>query len=206
MQLVIGFACLAIGVVLQSIICVACFCIVKFARDIAQGRQDRPNNAVGAALYDVSAKYGNYIPGGTALGVPANQHNSVPVAPPVDDYSKPLKAPGGYNGSPTYDTGGYGAGYGPATGVQVAPCPNMSGQAYGQQQFGQQQYGQQQYGQPQYGQLQQGPLPTYGNPQSPVNYGPSTAYAAPPQYGSPPPPPPPGPPGYAPTGYPGIGA
>lgn len=71
LQLRIGFACLGLGIIITSIICGCCCVIIKFARGFASGQKpDRPANPVGGALYDVSAKYGNYIPGGTALGQP----------------------------------------------------------------------------------------------------------------------------------------
>jgi hypothetical protein len=56
MQLSIGFALIGIGAVITALMCLTCFCIVKMARGIAGGRQQRPQNPIGGTLYDVSAK------------------------------------------------------------------------------------------------------------------------------------------------------
>ena len=85
-----------------GMICAGCCClIVKFARSFAKGKQEKPSNPVGAALYDVSAKYGNYIPGGTALGQPVGGGTATGV--PAAHVSKP---PGDYNGGTPYQYGG----------------------------------------------------------------------------------------------------
>lgn len=55
-QLSGGFALIAIGAVITALMCLVCFCIVKMARGIKSGKQERPQNPVLAPLYDVSAK------------------------------------------------------------------------------------------------------------------------------------------------------
>ena len=102
MQLRIGFTLLAIGLLFTCCTCALCYGIVKFARAIASGKRDRPNNAVGGAMYDVAGKYGNYIPGGAALGQPA-PGQTLPGHPAG---SKP----------PTGYPGGGGTGYGGGAG------------------------------------------------------------------------------------------
>jgi hypothetical protein len=57
MQLSGGATLIAIGAVLTALMCLTCFCIVKCARGIKSGKQQRPENPVGGTLYDVSAKY-----------------------------------------------------------------------------------------------------------------------------------------------------
>jgi hypothetical protein len=134
-QLRIGFSLLAIGIILQTLICCCCCAIVKFARGFSKGKTERPNNPVGGVLYDVSAKYGNYIPGGTALGYPAGQHGTATGVPAG---GKPQGT--GYGGNTSYNTGyggnqqdgpAYGTGntgnqypaYGGNTGNTAAPPP-----------------------------------------------------------------------------------
>ena len=87
-------------------LCAGCCCLVfKFARSLAQGRQEKPSNPVGAALYNVSAKYGRFIPGGPAAG----QHvGGIATGVPAAHVSKPPgdQAGFGYDGAtPTYDQG-----------------------------------------------------------------------------------------------------
>lgn len=110
-KLKIGFTLLAIGLIITGAICGACICIVKFAWAFASGeRTERPQNAVGGALYDVSAKYGAYIPGGsTAVGVPAH-------GMPTGDVQKP---PPGINVPPP----GYTIGAQPGSPPGVAGYP-----------------------------------------------------------------------------------
>ena len=115
-QLRIGFTCLGLGIILTAIICGCCFMIVKFARGFGSGKkQARPANPVGGALYDVSAKYGNFIPGGgTAVGQPV--HQGTPVQgqaqggkPGMYDTGNAggggYDGGGGYNGGTSYDSG-----------------------------------------------------------------------------------------------------
>jgi hypothetical protein len=153
LQLRIGFTCLGIGIIITSIICGCCCMIVKFARGFASGKTpERPANPVGGALYDVSAKYGNYIPGGTALGQPTgHQADGYPAGPPgagapgatestayqhgggTSNYSAaPPGYPGG-TGSPAYgaQAPAYGA-QAPAYGAQ-APAYGAQAPAYGAQ-------------------------------------------------------------------------
>jgi hypothetical protein len=119
-QLSIGFTLLIIGSIIQALICCVCCFIVKFAREIASGKSKRPENAVGGALYDVSAKYGNYVPGGAALGVPAGQAGVQPGIPAAEVQQPPAgyATPGsptaklGYDGNTSYDSPGYRAPWG----------------------------------------------------------------------------------------------
>ena len=93
--------------------------IVKFARSFASGKQQKPSNPVGAALYDVSAKYGNYIPGGTALGQPVAHGTATGV--PAAQVSKP---PGEYGGNEQYNYGaGAPYGQGPSGGSPYGASP-----------------------------------------------------------------------------------
>lgn len=122
MQLRIGFSLLAIGLLLTTCVCCCCCMIVKFARDFATGRKDRPHNPVGGAMYDVAGKYGNYIPGGAALGqpVPGQTVSGVPAGKPPPGYPNAGGAgPPKYTGAQSYDSpnvqygvhGGGGGGY-----------------------------------------------------------------------------------------------
>jgi hypothetical protein len=100
--------------------------MIRFARGFASGKPaPRPANAVGGALYDVSAKYGNFIPGGAAMGHPvqgpgAYEATGVPVG------GKPA-----HTGNTSYDTDCPGAGgtSGPY-GSGVAP-PGRMGPMHG---------------------------------------------------------------------------
>ena len=146
MQLSIGFTCLGLGIILTALICSCCFMIVKFARGFASGKkQERPANPVGGALYDVSAKYGNYIPGGTALGHPV-PHGQGPganyEAQGVPAGGKPGAEGGAYGaGNTTYgadSTAPYGnapAGYPGGAGAGGAPPP-YGGNTYGNNTYG----------------------------------------------------------------------
>jgi hypothetical protein len=105
-QLRIGFSFLAIGLLLTTCVCCCCCAIVKFARNIASGKTDRPQNPVGGVMYDVAGKYGNYIPGGAALGqpVPGQTVSGMPTAAG----KPPAGYPGGsagYGGPQKYDGG-----------------------------------------------------------------------------------------------------
>eukprot|EP00892_Ulva_mutabilis_P004728 jgi/Ulvmu1/2627/UM014_0079.1 len=98
-KLIIGFTCLAIGILITLLVCGCCCVIFKFARSFAKGKQEKPSNPVGAALYDVSAKYGNYIPGGTAIGQPVG---GTATGVPAANVQKP---PAGYNDDSSYQYG-----------------------------------------------------------------------------------------------------
>lgn len=126
-KLQIGFTLLAIGILIQALVCLCCCCIFRFARGFATGSpSQRPDNPVGGALYDVSAKYGNYVPGGAALGQPVPGQNvqmqGVPTAgvnqPPPQGYPSSGTATGygqPYTGATSYDS--------PAPGAYTAPQP-----------------------------------------------------------------------------------
>lgn len=132
-KLQIGFTLLAIGIFIQALVCLCCCCIIKFARGFASGNnQHRPQNPVGGALYDVSAKYGNYIPGGAALGQPApgQTMQGVPTAgvnkPPPQGYptsSSPTGYGQTYDGNTSYDSPGYQQ---QAPGAYTAPSPGYN--------------------------------------------------------------------------------
>jgi hypothetical protein len=99
-QVQIGFTCLGLGLLLTAIICSCCVIIVKFARSFASGTPaPRPANPVGGALYDVSAKYGSFIPGGTALGHPVQGPGAHKVSGDLPSGKPP------YNGDTSYDSG-----------------------------------------------------------------------------------------------------
>lgn len=118
-KLIIGFTLLALGIVITLLVCGCCCMIVKFARSFASGKQQKPSNPVGAALYDVSAKYGNYIPGGTALGQPVAHGTATGV--PAAQVSKP---PGEYGGNAQYNYGaGSPHGQGPSGGSPYGASP-----------------------------------------------------------------------------------
>ena len=112
-QLRIGFSLLAIGLLLTCCVCACCCGIVKFAHAIASGKKERPNNAVGGAMYDVAGKYGNYIPGGASLGqpVPGQTVAGHPAGKPPAGYPGGGAGYGGgtggaqpYDGGTSYDT------------------------------------------------------------------------------------------------------
>lgn len=180
-KLKIGFTCLILGIIITTIICGACYCIVKFAWSFASGsKTERPGNPVGGALYDVSAKYGAFIPGGsTAQGVPV----------PTAEYQKP---PPGVNVPP--HGGAYAVGSAPSN--QPGSPPGVSGYPYDHSPYGSPTAAQATnpnmppgYGgagpPPAYGGPPPGAEPAYGTP--PPNYGaPPPHYGAPPQYGAPP--------------------
>lgn len=210
-QVIIGIAFLSIGAVFLAFVIATCCCLFKFARGFAQrGKQGeaapaRPDNAVGGALYDVSAKYGKWIPGGASAGYAGAQVGQVPVGA----VQEPPKSHGGgeFQGSPQYGAQAqygapqpeYGApqGYGaPGSPAYGAPVPQPGYGAPGASAYG-------------------SPMPQqYGSP--PPGYGAPRGYgaAAPAAYGTPgsptyaPGPPPPssyGPPpaaqGYGAPGY-----
>lgn len=62
-QVTIGFTCLVIGIVITGLLCGACFCVLRFVR--GDREKERPKNRVTGALYDVAAKYHQYVPGQT---------------------------------------------------------------------------------------------------------------------------------------------
>lgn len=123
-KLIIGFTLLGIGAIITLLVCGCCCVIVKFARSFASGKQDKPSNPVGAALYDVSAKYGNYIPGGTALGHPVGGGTATGV--PAAHVSKP---PGDYGTNGQYQ-------YGPGSPYNQGPSGGPSGSPYGAPPYG----------------------------------------------------------------------
>ena len=176
MQVVIGSIFLSIGMFFTALVIATCCCLFKFARSFAR-RGDgnapaRPNNAVSGALYDVSAKYGKWIPGGAAY--PGAQVGHVPVGsvqePPKGSEADPWRANGG---------GGASQPQSPMVGTQP-----HHGAAYG---YGAPAFGDQ--AQPQYGAgpAYAGPAPpSYGASESaPFGMQPQPHYSVTPDYGAP---------------------
>lgn len=179
-KLKIGFTLLIIGAIIMTIMCGTCYCIVKFAWSFAQGgkKAERPQNAVGGALYDVSAKYGSFIPGGaTAVGVPAHG-----ASVPTGEVQKP---PPGINVPPQ--------GYSPQPYNTPGSPPGVSGYPYDHSPYGSPTAAQPLHPNMPPGYGGAGPPPGYGGPpgatqpgySAPQNYGAAPEYGAQPNYGTP---------------------
>ena len=95
-QVIFGTVLLSLGTVFSSFAVAMCCCLFKFARSFARhgdgNAPSRPKTAVGGALYDVSAKYGKWFPGGANAAHPGAQVGPVPLGP----VHKPPKT--GYGG------------------------------------------------------------------------------------------------------------
>lgn len=113
LQLIIGFTCLGLGVALTLCICGVCCVIFKFARGFAGGkRPPRPANPVGGGLYDVAAKYGNYLPGGAKMNQGGAYAGGQQGGNYGGDYGNTYGGSDGYGGHDSKPPAGYPSGAG----------------------------------------------------------------------------------------------
>ena len=131
LQLTVAAVCLSIGGLITACVCGLCCIVVKFAVGFAKGdknpdeeKQERPQNAVIAKLYDVSAKYGGFIPGGAGLtaGGGAQAH----LASPGDGKPPPPQSSGPNSPVPAYTPvePAVPPGFAPPPGYRAAPPPD----------------------------------------------------------------------------------